>query len=292
MKQKVLIVGSKGMAGHVIYFMLKQAGIAVEDVSRSNDYFPSTYVADAADAQAMKSIIANGRFNAIVNCVGALNQDAERNPDKAILVNAWLPHFLAQEAVETGCRLIHISTDCVFSGDTGGYTEESVKDGRGFYATSKALGEVVYAPHITIRTSIIGPELKQNGIGLLHWYLKASGDIKGYTAAWWTGVTTTELARCVMHLLDRPELTGLIHAVPRNKICKFDLLRAFEHHIGNKHVTHIEPFDGYSVDKSLISTRGDTGYQAPDYGEMLEALKLWIQHHPELYSQYLHHNQP
>lgn len=286
-EHKVLLIGSKGMAGHVLYHYLKEQGVDVEDISRDDKYFPSTWHLDITNVAAVEEVIAAGAYSAIVNCIGILNADAESNPAKAILLNSHFPHALAHAAAKTNSRLIHISTDCVFNGKRGGYVESDVKDGEGFYARTKALGEVEYGPHLTIRTSIIGPELKTDGIGLLNWFLSQAGVIKGYDRAFWTGLTTTELAKAVHTFLFKPELTGLIHLVPKEKISKYDLLTCFLDILGNNRLETIEVNNSYAVDKSLLSTRQDIGYNVPDYRQMLRELKSWMNEHPQLYSRYL-----
>lgn len=288
----ILIIGSKGMAGHMLYTYFKELGWQVSDIARDNQFFQPTFLADVTDTSQLEEIIASGHYDAVINCVGILNQDAEQHPDKAVFINSYLPHFLAAKLNKYTGRLIHISTDCVFNGKKGGYGEQDYKDGHGFYAQTKALGEVNYGTHLTIRTSIIGPELKDNGIGLLDWFMKQEGVIKGYTKAFWTGLTTLELAKAVHYFLLRSEIVGLVHAVPSYKVCKFDLLKFFAEIIGNDNIKDIEPYSGYEVDKSLVKTRVDHDYFAPDYPTMLEELKSWILGHPDLYGRYLSRMKP
>lgn len=282
MKKKILIIGSKGMAGHVLYHYFKALpDFEVVDISRSNDFFTSTYTIDVNDTVALSNIFEQEKPFAVINGVGILNKDAEDHPDKAIFFNSYLPHFLAKEGAKNNFKLIHISTDCVFNGEKGDYIESDTKNGYGFYAQSKALGEVDYGQHLTIRTSIIGPELKNTGIGLYHWFMKQSGTITGYTKAFWGGVTTLELAKAVEAAL-RQNITGLIHLTNGNKIAKFDLLNVFEavFKTANKNII---PYEGKIVDKSLKSTRHDFDYSVASYEEMVTDMHTMMQENEERY---------
>jgi dTDP-4-dehydrorhamnose reductase len=210
----------------------------------------------------------------IINCIGILNEDAEQNIDKAILLNAYLPHFLERYTSNTHTKLIHISKDCVFSGKKGGYLENDFTDGKGFYAQSKSLGEVKNNKDITIRTSIIGPELKQNGIGLLDWFMKQSGEEKGYTHAIWNGVKTLELAKFIDSYLQEPVLSGIIHLTNNQPISKYDLLHEIKKVYELDQISII-PFADYTSDKSFLNTRIDFQYRVPDYPLMLAQLLSW-----------------
>lgn len=285
MKKKILIIGSKGMAGHVIYHYFKSlSDFDVVDISRDDAFFTSSYKADATDTHALTRIFAEEKPDIVINGIGVLNKDAEDNPDKAVFLNSYFPHFLARQGTEKGFKLIHISTDCVFNGKKGHYTEGDVKDGFGFYAQSKALGEVNYGPHLTIRTSIIGPELKNNGIGLFHWFMHQKGEIKGYQKVFWSGVTTIELAKAIEKMVEN-NVTGLYHLV-NPPINKFDLLTLFKR-VYQKDSTTIHPYDDYFSDKSLINTRTDVlHYHVPDYPTMIEEMKTWMLHHSKMYRSY------
>jgi dTDP-4-dehydrorhamnose reductase len=220
----------------------------------------------------------------VINCIGILNRDAEENPDKAILLNSYFPHFLARTGKKLGFKLIHISTDCVFNGKTGGYTEESLKDGIGFYAQSKAMGEVSYGNNLTLRTSIIGPELKSTGIGLFNWFMQQKGTIKGYGQAYWSGVTTLQLAKTLVEIIRDNKLMGLVHLTNNQKINKYDLLNAFKGTFNRN--LDVELFSDYKVDKSLINTRDDVRLEIPSYEHMFSEMRNWIESHPSLYLQY------
>lgn len=280
MKKRVLIIGSKGMAGHVIYFYLRELGIYhISDISRSADFFNSTYQQELSDFIGLLEILKEERPDIVVNCAGILNKNAEENPDKAILINSYLPQWLGKMGDELGFRLIHISSDCVFNGKRGNYTETDMPDGLDMYARSKALGEVCYGKHLSLRTSIVGPELRKNGIGLFQWFMRKCGTVKGFTNAIWTGVTTVELASSI-DLAIRNDIRGLYQLVNNEKISKYALLRLFKEVFERKDIV-IEADAGYIMDKSLVSNRKEL--MVSSYEQMVKEMKVWMDNHPLLY---------
>jgi dTDP-4-dehydrorhamnose reductase len=282
--KKIIIIGSGGMAGHVMFnFFKEKTSFQTIGIARSSGIGNKvTYQLDVTSFDSLRAIIARENPDVVINCVGILNKDAEDNPDKAILLNSYFPHFLARMGNERSFKLIHISTDCVFDGKTGGYTEKSEKTGKGYYAKTKALGEVEYDNHLTLRTSIIGPELKKNGIGLFDWFMKQRGNIKGYRQAYWTGVTTIELAKAVEEAI-KQDISGLHHLVNDQKINKYDLITLFKD-IFKKTDVKIDPLDDYKVDKSLLKTNHDFAYIVPSYKAMILSMKEWIENHDQLYN--------
>ncbi|MGQ7853154.1 dTDP-4-dehydrorhamnose reductase family protein [Pedobacter sp. WC2501] len=283
--KKVLIIGSKGMAGHVIYNYFKEnTDFSVVDIARGSDGHLPTHQIDVTNLASLTDVLKTEMPDYVINCIGILNRDAEDNPEKSILLNSYFPHFLAKNGKALNFRLIHISTDCVFDGKKGGYTEDSFKDGKGFYAETKALGEVTYANNLTIRTSIIGPELKEDGIGLFHWFMNQQGKIKGYTNAYWTGITTVELAKVIVAAISEG-ITGLHHVVNNEKINKYNLVNLFKE-IFDKTDIEVEPYDDYKVDKSLIKTNASFSYTVPSYKQMLHEMKVWIDEKHALYKFY------
>lgn len=287
MKHKILIIGIKGMAGHMLYqFFSERADYEVWGIARNITEEPNKLNLDITDIEALKQIISTHRFTHVINCIGILNKDAEDHPAKAIWFNSYFPHFLEEITRNTPTRVVHISTDCVFSGKTGAYTEKSAKDGLGFYAQSKALGELDNEKDVTIRMSIIGPEVNTNGIGLFHWFMSqaAGAELKGHTRAYWTGLTTLELAKVIKDIIAQ-EITGLIQVVPEEKIDKWNLISLFNKIFRNNAVA-IHKDDVYNVDKSLKSIRTDFKYEVPTYEEMLNDQKQWMINHPDLYNHY------
>ncbi len=285
-KQKILILGSAGMAGHVIKSYLQSYPLQFEihDVARSNKYTTPNYLLDVTDFAGVEELINQLQPHCIINCIGILNKTAEENPDLAILINAYLPHFLESITKNTVTKIIHISTDCVFSGKKGAYIETDFKDGIGYYAQTKAIGEINNAKDLTIRTSIIGPELNASGIGLLHWFLLQKSPIKGYSKAYWSGVTTFELAKFIYGVLNSHfEMCGLVHLTNNSKIDKFSLLQIFKTAF-NKNDLLIEEYDNYTIDKSLLNT--NTSYQiiVPTYKMMIDEMKNYMIEYKNLYN--------
>ncbi|SEG36582.1 SDR family oxidoreductase [Paenibacillus sp. UNC499MF] len=272
---KLLVTGGQGMAGHVmVRYLRRLPGFQVAYTTR-DESDREGLLADARDTARIRGIIGTFRPDAVINCIGVLNQFAEADPVNAYRVNGIFPHELAEAALAAGGRLIHISTDCVFSGRRGDHTEDDVPDGTSVYGRSKALGEVREAPHLTVRTSIIGPEIRDSGIGLLHWFLSQAGEVGGYTRAYWNGVTTLELAKFVEHALHRPELTGLVHLTAPVKVSKYELLNLFRKQFGR---TDIEVRKNASVrlNRTLKNTRDDLNYAIPGYETMLKELDEWM----------------
>jgi dTDP-4-dehydrorhamnose reductase len=276
--KKILLLGSAGMAGQILKLELLKRTDQIElvDVARNNKISKPKILLDITNFIQLEDIISNGNFDFIINCVGLLNSFAEEHPDKAILINSYLPHFLEKITSSTNTRIIHISTDCVFSGKSGNYKESDLKDGIGFYAQSKALGEVINGKDLTIRTSIIGPDLNISGIGLFKWLMNQNGIINGYTKAFWSGVTTIQLSKVILDIINRTSMpTGLIHLTNNAKISKFDLLNVVKNVFELKNLEIVE-YNNYEVDKSLVNTRNDLNIKVPGYREMILEMREWM----------------
>ncbi len=271
---KLLILGASGMAGHMIldYFRSKKNG-ELYFTSR-NPQDEGVIFLDAVQFSEVRRIIEKLRPDVIVNAIGLLNEEAARKLPEAIQLNSMLPHFLAGLADQYGGKLLHISTDCVFLGTRGGYTETELPDGVSVYAKTKALGEVMEGRHLTIRTSIIGPEKKQNGIGLFRWFMQQSGRIKGYENVLWNGVTTLELAKVIDQSIAQ-DLSGLYHLTAPIKISKYELLLLFQK-VFKKTDVEIVPDGKIVLDRTLTDTRKELHYSVPDYPEMIAALSNWM----------------
>lgn len=283
--KKILVVGAKGMAGHVVKTYLNELGTyEIWGMARGAEDGKNFIQLDVSNTEKLEEILENQKFDVVINCIGLLNKTAEDSPDQAIFFNSYFPHFLSSLGKKFGFNLIHISTDCVFSGKEGGYREDSFKNGIGFYAQSKALGEVINDRDLTIRTSIIGPELKSDGIGLFHWFINQTNPISGYKEAYWTGVTTIELAKAIHEAINQ-ELKGLYHLVNGDKIAKYDLLKLFNQTFKENKIP-IEGKSDYKVDKSLVNSRSDFNYEVPSYEAMIEHMKIWMVNHSSFYTHY------
>ena len=281
---KVLVLGGTGMAGHTISIYLKEAGHDITVFSRSKVDYCKNIDGDITDFNNLKNIIVEGQYDAIINAIGILNQNAEDNKSTAVLLNSYLPHFLSDFTKNIKTRIIHMSTDCVFSGKTGGYSETSVRDGETFYDRSKALGELENDKDITFRNSIIGPDMNEKGIGLFNWFMKQDNQINGFTKAIWTGVTTLTLAKAI-ELALYENLTGLYNLVNNKTISKYDLLGLFNKFMKNNKI-EIIPSNKLSLDKSLVNKRTDFSFKVPSYETMIAEMTEWIYDHKELYPHY------
>lgn len=287
MKKRVVVLGALGMAGHVMSQYLDETDeYEIFGIARTKGTKYIKKELDVQNFEELEKYFEEIKPNFVINCIGILVAKSNSDLTTAILMNSYLPHFLSKLGDKLNYKLIHISTDCVFSGKSGGYREDSFRDGDDNYARTKALGEVINDKDLTVRTSIIGPELKSNGTGLLHWFLNQKGTISGYSKAFWSGITTLELAKQIDEMI-KQDTKGLFQLCPDDKISKFDLLKLFAK-IWNKNIT-IEENSNYSVDKSLICTRSDFVYsnnQRPDFEQMLIEAKKWMDLNQDYYQHY------
>jgi dTDP-4-dehydrorhamnose reductase len=284
--KRVLILGAYGMAGHMIsmYFKTMLEKYKIFDLCHTNKLNSNSILLDIKDLVGLKKIISNVNPDVIINCVGILNKSASIRVDETIFINSFFPRFLEEYLKNSNTKIIHLSTDCVFSGNKGGYSENDFTDGKDLYAQSKILGEINNSKDLTVRTSIIGPELKGDGIGLFHWFMNQENVIKGYSKVIWTGVTTLELAICLDKMIEQ-NLIGLYNLSNKIPINKYDLLSIIKN-VFNKNIT-IYKDDKIKCDKSLISCRKDFEHEVPDYENMIIKLKNWMVQNKQIYSQYL-----
>jgi len=281
---RFLILGCNGMAGHIISLYLKEKGHSVLGFDRTKSKYFDSIAGDAFDIEFLRKFILENKFDSVINCIGILNQFAEQNKATASFLNSYFPHFLAEITEDTDIQVIHMSTDCVFSGKRGSYTEDDFRDGVTFYDRSKALGELEDDKNITLRNSIVGPDINSKGIGLLNWFLQQSGEVNGYTKAMWTGQTTLQLAK-TMEMAAKEKAHGLFNTVPDHSISKYDLLMLFNHYFNGDSIK-INPIEGVYADKSLKRTKYDFNYLIPDYEVMIAELAEWMKKHKDLYPHY------
>ena len=282
---RFLILGCNGMAGHMIGVYLKEQGHEVEGFARTEAGYIDTIVGDARDLKLVKGTVQQGRYDAVVNGIGLLNQAAENDHEAAVLLNSYFPQFLAKITEEMETQIIHISTDCVFSGSRGGYGEDDIPDGKLFYDRSKALGELADNKNVTFRNSIIGPDIKKDGIGLVNWFLQQNRKVCGYRNAIWTGQTTLQLARTIEKAAIQG-IHGLYNMVPEERISKYDMLVLFNRYLRSTPI-EIVPEDSFKVDKSLTRTNYELfQYKIPGYEEQIRELGDWMQRHKDLYPHY------
>lgn len=284
---KIMVLGASGMLGNAMVRVLSENNdCEVFGTTRSGGasrFFPSEIAVrlvagvDVENYDALVKAFAQVRPDIVINCIGLIKQLADANdPLLAIPINALLPHRLARLCDLSGSRLVHISTDCVFSGNKGGYTEDDPSDAKDLYGKSKFLGEVVYPHTITLRTSIIGHEL-QSAHGLVDWFLSQQQQCKGFTKAIFSGLPTVVLARIIRDVvIPRPELSGLYHVAAR-PISKYDLLRLVAEVYGKS--IEIIPDDSLVIDRSLNAGRfkAATGYAAPEWLNLIKAMHGYYQ---------------
>ncbi len=276
---KVLVLGASGMLGNAIFRMLATGPDLDVRATVRGMQPPAVFDADLQEmvvtgidvmnSDDLIALFARECPDVVINCIGLVKQLTEANdPLKALPINALLPHRLAQLCAMQQARLVHISTDCVFSGSCGPYRETDVPDADDLYGRSKLLGEVAYTHSITLRTSIIGHEIGSAN-GLVGWFLSQTGRIKGYTKAIFSGLPTVELSEIVRDIvLPRPELNGLYH-VASAPISKHDLLQIINREYSRS--LDIEASEQVVIDRSLDGSRfsHDTGYIAPDWDELV-----------------------
>lgn len=283
---KILVLGCNGMAGHTIALYLKEQGHDVTGFARKESSLVSTVVGDAKNTVLMQKIIKDGKYDSVINAIGVLNRFAEENHENAVFLNTYLPQYLAKITEDTDTQIIHMSTDCVFSGSRGGYTEQDMPDGTLFYDRSKALGELNDGKNVTLRNSIIGPDMNASGIGLINWFLQQHDKVKGYKNAIWTGQTTLQLAKTMENAAIQ-KVHGLYNMVPESSISKYNLLLLFNKYL-RKDPVEVIPEENFKIDKSLVRTNYERfSYKIPDYEQQIEELGEWMRQHKELYPHYV-----
>jgi dTDP-4-dehydrorhamnose reductase len=272
---KVLVIGSSGMAGHIIAKYLEEKNYIVDTAARKDSKFYIN-VEDTKTTNNFLNEIKND-YDYIINCVGLLVKDSISRPDRAAIINSWFPHAIEHAVVDSKTKLIHLSTDCVFNGKKGEYVETDIHDEMNAYGSSKSLGEIDNNKDITFRMSIIGTEIKENGTGLLHWFLNQSGtDVPGWDNAWWNGITTLQLAKCIDQYMQSPTISGVYHLVNnKNKINKYELLIKFNE-IFNTNKNIIRTQGPKPVNKILKDTRCEFDFEILDYDTQLRDLKTYV----------------
>lgn len=282
---KILILGGTGMLGSAMLRLFAHdpafSVIATARTAEGRDLLPGevrdrlVVCGDVERADDLARLFADHAPDVVINCIGVIKQlDAADDVLAVVPLNSLLPHRLAALCRAAGARLIHISTDCVFSGKTGGYLESDPPDARDLYGISKWLGEVTQPHVITLRTSMVGHELRGRR-SLLEWFLAQKGTAAGYRRAIFSGLPTPELARVVRDcVIPRADLHGLYH-LSAEPISKFDLLRliaaVYEREI------EIVPDDALAIDRSLNSDRfrAATGYRPRSWTELIAEMRAF-----------------
>ena len=285
MNKKVLILGSSGLIGHQVYNYLKDnSDFSLSNISYRRKLNNETILLDARNEQNFFDHIRRIQPNYIVNCIGVLISGSKQDSESAMFLNAHLPHKLAKLANNINAKLIHMSTDCVFSGNKQSpYLETDERDGEDTYAKTKALGEVISENHLTIRTSVVGPEIINGSEELFHWFMNQSGVIEGFTKAIWSGVTTIELAKAIKWFIEN-DTTGLYHLTNGIPVNKYDLLHLFKNYT-NKNI-EIHQVEGIATNKSFVDTRKEINYLLPTYNQMISDMVTLIKNNRTLYGHY------
>ncbi|MGL5630452.1 MAG: sugar nucleotide-binding protein [Mycoplasmoidaceae bacterium] len=266
---KFLILGGYGMAGSMIasYLIYKKYNVSVT-VREKKNIFKDEIIWNNNEFDDLKKIIIN--FDVVINCIGILNRTLISELEIKN-TNSDLPQFLNKITEEYDIKFIHLSTDCVFSGNSKlPYTEDSQKDGNSVYDLSKANGEFNSRKNLVIRTSIIGPELKKNGIGLLNWFLNSDKKIVGYNNWYWSGITTLVLAQVIEYVCIN-NISGLIHVNNGERISKYELLHIFNKVFNSSKIIEKKDLEK-EINKFLINTRVDFNYTIPSYLKMIQKL--------------------
>lgn len=283
MKKKILIFGATGMLGHSLFrqYSLRN-DLDVYATIRQTEGFEKWFTpectkrlqigVDADDFDTIVRAVATVRPDVVINCIALIKQSQFLNaPLFAININAQLPHRLALICQNSGAKFIHISSDGVFDGKKGMYTEHDKVNISDLYGMTKFLGEVSYPNCVTIRTSIIGHELVEK-TGLVEWFLSQNAKVRGYTRTIYSGFPTTELARIISdYILPNDNLSGIYH-VSSEPISKYDLLKLIADRYGKQ--IKIEPYDDFILDRSLDSSifRSLTGYNPPPWAELVNKM--------------------
>lgn len=280
--KKILVLGSNGMVGHVTKNHLLKSGYEVPVITRESYMDAGRY--DIINDRKLYKNLKKIKPDVIVNCTGILINESNTNPERAITVNSLLPRILSIIAKELDIKFMHLSTDCVFSGMHGPYSETDHTDAKDIYGKTKSLGELDNDRDLTIRTSFVGPQTRYNSVGLFDWVMKSEGEIKGYTKVLWSGLTTLEAAKAIQYYIEKPTI-GIINLTNGMPISKFDLLKLIIDVWGLENVTLTRNSD-VSYDKSLISNRKSELYEVPPYKTMFEDLKKYMDANRTLYKRY------
>lgn len=264
--KNIIILGSNGMAGHLISNELESNDkFMVTRVARTNSDFNIDF-RDSLKLESLKYLL--NKADVVINCVGLLIKQSEENIKDSIFINSYFPHFVSENC----SRLIHLSTDCVFNGQNGPYNEYSYKNGETIYSKTKSLGEIDNSKDLTLRLSIIGPELK-NGSGLFNWIFKQK-KINGYTNHYWNGITTLELSKAIKEIISS-KICGIYHLSNVENISKYNLIKLIIETF-NLNIELNEFKDKYDINKVLINNRKDFNFNITSYKEQIHDLEKYI----------------
>jgi dTDP-4-dehydrorhamnose reductase len=281
---KILIIGATGMLGYSLFSNLSDySELDVYGTARSikgKELFFTEKLdklitnVDVSDISGLEASIANVKPDVVINCVGLIKQHGiSKQHVDAISINSLLPHKIAAICDSFDIKLIHFSTDCVFTGDKGDYSESDMPDAQDLYGKSKCLGEVAYPPHLTLRTSIIGHELSSN-VSLINWFLSQNGNTKGFSKAIFTGLPTCVIAKIIAeNIIPHIDITGL-YQLSVDPIDKYSLLKLVSTIYGKK--IDIEESPELVIDRSLNSKRlrDKINFQIPAWDTLISEMNV------------------
>jgi dTDP-4-dehydrorhamnose reductase len=280
-KTRVLVLGSTGMIGHMIYsYLCIESTLEVFDTSRRK-LTDKTYVCDLLNFDSLIKILKDLKPSWIINASGILIEESEKDPQRSKLINGILPKKLAEYCKNLDTRIIQLSTDCVFSGENSPYTEKSKKNSKLIYGKTKSMGELNDNKNVTLRTSTIGPDLFNDGTELFHWFF-LNESVKGYTKSIWNGITTLELAKRV-RIFMQSECFGLYHISNHYPISKYELLKLINKIFGAR--KDIDPVDGVITSK-VLQTNLPKIYKDINYENQFEELLLFMKNDSEFKKHY------
>ncbi len=282
---RIIVLGATGMLGYQVFRISLKRKLDVYGIVRNKSALISKFgkvidecvyeIDDVRDKNILNQLFSRIRPDYVINCIGIVKQShLSQNYIESIAINSLFPHELQRLCSEFDSHLIHISTDCVFNGLKGLYTEADQSNAYDLYGKSKHLGEVDYGKGLTIRTSIIGHELSQSSHGLLEWFLSQTEEVKGFEKAIFSGLTTLELTKVLLDFIIPQKVSvGLFH-VAANPISKYALLRMIAEVYKRK--INIVASQELIIDRSLDGSKfaSLTGYQVPSWHELIEEMNF------------------
>lgn len=284
-RKKIVILGGSGMLGHIMALILNEYYDVTCILRKKISILPKSVYFDFENLDELINIIYQINPIAVINTLGVLIDESEINPKMAVKINSVLPNVISRSLLDSQIKFIQISSDCIFNGSRGPYYHNSIPDSIDFYGMTKYIGEIQNNKDLTIRTSIIGPDINLTGVGLFNWFMNEEVSIKGYKNVLWNGVTSLQLSEFINFAL-KENLTGIIHLSSPNAISKHDLLVLINKTFRNESIDIIESYELKS-NKTLKPSLDSARYNIPSYDQMVYEMKRWILKHPTVYSHYI-----
>jgi len=284
-KEKIVILGGNGMLGHVLALYLDRYFEVICILRRKIPFIKHSIQYDFIDLDGLVSLIDQINPIAVINTLGVLISESKKNPEIAVKINSLVPIFLAKKYNSSKLKIIQVSSDCVFNGLSGPYQVDSAPDSFEIYGMTKYLGEIHNSKDLTIRTSIIGPEITPLGAGLFNWIMNETGIVKGYNNVHWNGVTSLQISKFIKHAI-QDNISGLVHFTSSHSITKHDLLIMINDFF-RKEKVRITKSSGLKSNKFLEPSFDSDYYEIPNYVEMISEMKTWVLDNPKIYQHYI-----